>query len=95
MAGPTLDRGTALRITVNIKDGAGTLTNPGTITCEIMGPTGATYTAAAQMTNSSTGVYLLDVQTAVSDTTGLYEIIVRATSNSLTSLFRDTGFKLE
>jgi hypothetical protein len=47
------------------------------------------------MTNSSAGVYLLDRQTSESDPTGIYEIIIRATSASLTSLLREKGFVLE
>lgn len=94
-APPTLDRGTTLRVTAETRNAAGTLTNAASITCEIIGPTGTTYMAATSMTNSSAGVYLFDRQTAEADPSGMYEIIIRATSDSLTSLLREYGFKLE
>jgi len=94
-APPTLDRGTAIRITAEIRDAAGLLTDPATITTQIVGPTGTTYLAQTQMTNSSVGIFILDRQIGESDPTGMYEIIIRATSASLTSLLRENGFMLE
>jgi uncharacterized protein YfaS (alpha-2-macroglobulin family) len=90
-----LDRGTAVRVTTETRDASGILTNPTTITCEIIGPSGTTYSAQTAMTNSSTGVYLLDKQTAESDPIGIYEVVIRATTNSMTSLVRQDSFTLE
>ena len=94
-APPLVDRGTALRIRTEIRDANDALSNPDTITCEIIGPSGSTYSSATAMTNSSTGVFLFEKQTSESDPTGIYTIIVRATSNNLTSLVREDGFTLE
>jgi hypothetical protein len=94
-AAPNLDRGTAVRIKVEIRDANDVLANPDTVSCQILGPTGTSYSAAAGMANSSTGVYFLDKQTSEIDSTGLYTVIIRATSNSLTSLLRGDGFVLE
>ena len=91
----TLDRGTTVRITAEVRNAANTLADPATITCELIGPTGGTYLAATAMTNSSVGVFLLDRQTAESDPQGLYEAIIRATSAGLVSLLRVEAFKLE
>lgn len=90
-----LDRGTAVRIRAELRDATGALANPDTITCEIVGPSGGTYMTATAMTNSSAGVYLLDKQTLESDPTGIYEVVIRATTNSLTSLLRQDSFTLE
>ena len=94
-AAPLLDRGTVIRIRTEIRDTNDALANTDTITCQIMGPTGGSYMAATGMTNSSTGVYLIDKQTLEADPTGLYTVIIRATSNSLTSLLKEDGFTLE
>jgi hypothetical protein len=95
MGAPILDRGTAVRIQVEIRNQLDALTNPDTITCEILGPTGSTYSSALGMTNSSTGVFLLDKQTAESDPTGFYQVVIRSTYNSLTTLLKQDGFSLE
>jgi len=95
MSFATVDRGTAIRIEAQTRNSANVLIDPATITCQIIGPTGSSYFSQTAMTNSSTGVYLLDVQTSESDAAGLYEVIIRATSNSLTSLLRTDGFRLE
>jgi hypothetical protein len=94
-AAPNLDRGTAVRIRAEIRDANDVLANPDTVSCQILSPTGTSYTAALGMTNSSMGVFLLDKQTAESDPTGLYTVIIRATSQSLTSLLKGDGFVLE
>lgn len=94
-AAPNLDRGTAVRIRAEIRNSQDVLANPDSITCQILSPTGSTYMTATSMTNSSTGVFLLDKQTLEADPTGLYTVIIRATSNSLTSLLRGDGFVLE
>jgi uncharacterized protein YfaS (alpha-2-macroglobulin family) len=95
MSGPSLDRGTAVRIETQIRDWSETLVDPDTITCQIISPTGSTYMTATAMTTSSTGVFLIDKQTQENDPTGLYTIVIRATSASLTSLLREDGFTLE
>lgn len=95
MAAPSiLDRGTTVRIQAEIRNAANVLTNPDTITVQILDPSAADYQSTTAMTNSSTGVYLFDKQTDESDTAGIYEIIIRATSASLTSLIREKGFQL-
>jgi len=95
MSYPTVDRGTALRIQATVKDFSGVLTSPSEVKCEIIAPTGGVYLTSTTMTTSSTGIYLIDKQTAESDTPGLYEVVVRATNASFTSLNRDYGFQLE
>jgi len=95
MAYITVDRGTTIRLVSYVKNMSDVLADAATITCEIIGPTGGTYMTESAMTNSSTGVYLFDKQTLEADTPGIYEIIVRSTSNSFTSLVRFNGFKLE
>jgi len=95
MSAPTIDRGTTVRVQAEVRNAANVLTNPASITCEIIGPTGTTYMAATSMTNSSAGVYLFDRQTAENDPTGIYDIVIRATSASLTSLLKEKGFVLE
>lgn len=90
-----LDRGTTVRIQVDLRNVSDVLTNADTVSCEIIGPTGTTYMSATAMTNSSAGVYLFDRQTSESDPTGPYEVIIRATSASLTSLLREEAFRLE
>lgn len=92
---PLLDRGTTVRIRVEIRDPSDVLANPDAITCEILNPSGSTYSAATAMTNSSTGVFLLDQQTLENDATGIYTLVIRSTVNSFTSLLRDDGFTLE
>lgn len=95
MSWPSLDRGTAVRIEADIRNAAGTLANPDTITCQIFNPSGATYLAQTAMTNSSAGVFLIDVQTSESDPSGLYSVTIRATLNSLTTLLNDQAFRLD
>jgi hypothetical protein len=92
---PSLDRGTAIRIRAEIRDSNDALSNPDSITCQILNPAGTTYLSATSMTLSSVGVYLFDKQTSETDASGLYTVIIRATTNSLTSLLREDGFTLE
>lgn len=91
----TLDRGTTVRLEAHVRNAAGELENPASITAEIIGPSGSSYSGPTSMTNSSTGVFLLDKQTQESDPTGMYEIIIRATSGGFTTLLRQDSFKLE
>lgn len=95
IAPATLDRGTTVRIEAQVRDYANALATPATITAEILSPTGTSFSGPSGMTVSSTGVYLLDVQTSESGPTGMYQIVIRVTSGGFITLLKENGFMLE